>query len=180
MLEDERLIWRLKRGDKEALRLLYDKYKDDLLTIAASLLNDVNDAEDILHDVFVSFAAGVGRFRLRSSLKSYLTTAIINRVRSKFRRRSVDVAERKCVERVTSSSELPEQKAMLGEQLQTISEALAEIPLEQREAVVLHLKAGMRFREIARMQGAKTSTVQGRYRYGIDKLRSILGAEVLR
>jgi RNA polymerase sigma-70 factor (ECF subfamily) len=180
MLEDKRLIWRLKRGDKEALRRLYEKYKDDLLTIAVSLLNDVNDAEDILHDVFVCFAAGVGRLQLRVSLKSYLTTAVVNRVRSKFRRKGFDVAESKCLESVSSNSESPVEKAVLGEQWQMMSEALAGIPLEQREVVVLHIKGGLKFREIARMQGIRTSTVQGRYRYGIDKLRSILGAEVTR
>jgi RNA polymerase sigma-70 factor (ECF subfamily) len=180
MLEDERLIWRLKHGDKEALRRLYEKYKDGLLTMAVSLLNDMNDAEDILHDVFVCFAAGVGRLQLRVSLKSYLATAVINRVRSKFRRKRFDVAESRCLEAVISNSEPPEQKAMLGEQWQMMSEALASIPLEQREVVVLHIKGGFKFREIARMQGVRTSTVQGRYRYGIDKLRSILGAEVIR
>ena len=56
MLEDKRLIWELKRGDREALRQIYMEYKDSLLTIAASLLHDSCAAEDVLHDVLVSFA----------------------------------------------------------------------------------------------------------------------------
>ncbi|MHC4302115.1 MAG: hypothetical protein ACYS7Y_33040 [Planctomycetota bacterium] len=48
---------------------------------------------------------------------------------------------------------------------------------EQREAVVLHLKGGMRFGEIARMQGVSLSTTHGRYRYGMDKLRSLMNGE---
>jgi len=46
--------------------------------------------------------------------------------------------------------------------------------MEQRETVVLHLNGGMKFKEIARMQKIPLSTVQGRYRYGLEKLRSIL------
>ncbi|MHC4240122.1 MAG: RNA polymerase sigma factor, partial [Planctomycetota bacterium] len=67
MREDRRLISRLKRGDREALRRLYEKYKDRLLSIAVSLLKEPGTAEDVLHDVFVSFAAGIGRFQLQGS-----------------------------------------------------------------------------------------------------------------
>jgi RNA polymerase sigma factor (sigma-70 family) len=59
-----------------------------------------------------------------------------------------------------------------------LSAALAELPYEQREAVTLHLKAGLRFKQIAKLQNIPVSTVQGRYRYGLDKLRTILNSEV--
>jgi RNA polymerase sigma factor (sigma-70 family) len=59
-----------------------------------------------------------------------------------------------------------------------LRKALNQIPYEQRETVILHLKAGMKFREIARLQGASISTVHGRYRYGLNKLRSLLNSEV--
>jgi DNA-directed RNA polymerase specialized sigma24 family protein len=52
------------------------------------------------------------------------------------------------------------------------------LPFEQREVVLLHLRHGMKFREIARHQNVSQSTVQGRYRYGIDKLRSLMASEV--
>jgi DNA-directed RNA polymerase specialized sigma24 family protein len=58
MLEDKRLITKLKRGDKDALCQIYEKYKENLLIIATSLLHDAGAAEDILHEVMVSFAAG--------------------------------------------------------------------------------------------------------------------------
>ena len=77
MLEDERLISELHHGDKEALRQIYLKYKDNLLTISASLLQDVSAAEDVLQDVFVSFAAGAGNIRPRISLRNYLVASII-------------------------------------------------------------------------------------------------------
>ncbi|MGD2095235.1 MAG: hypothetical protein PVH77_09545, partial [Phycisphaerales bacterium] len=70
MLEDKRLILELKRGNKEALREIYMKYKDKLLTVAVSLLHDVYAAEDVLHDVFVSFAGSARRLELRVSLRN--------------------------------------------------------------------------------------------------------------
>ena len=76
MLEDRHLIRRLRRGDQAALRLIYEKYKDHMLTIAHNLLLDRALAEDCLHDVFVDLAVRAAEFRLRSSLKGYLVLSV--------------------------------------------------------------------------------------------------------
>ena len=56
MLEDKWLVWKFKNGSGDALRLIYEKYKNDLLALALALSNNKSDAEDIVHNVFVSFA----------------------------------------------------------------------------------------------------------------------------
>jgi len=178
MLEDKRLIGELKRGDKEALRKIYMEYKDNLLTVAASLLHDTCAAEDVLHDVFVSFAAGIGRFQLRGSLRNYLTTSVVNRVRDTFRRKKHHTVELEQAGQIPSESGNPELSVAFDEEAQLMADALAQLPVEQRETIVLHLTGGMKFKEIARMQGIGLSTVQGRYRYGIEKLRTILKGEM--
>ena len=68
MLEDKLLIRRFNRGDSNALCRIYEKYRDDLLKVATALLNDRSDVEDVVHDVFVSFARNAGNFELRGSL----------------------------------------------------------------------------------------------------------------
>jgi len=177
MLEDKRLIWELKQGDKEALRQIYMKYKDNLLTIATSLLHDAYTAEDVLHDVFVSFAASVGRLELRVSLRNYLMASVVNRVRDRYRKKKHHMVELDKVAPVSSDSDGPEQSAIFAEELQLLADALFQLPLEQRETIILHLNGGMKFKEIAEVQRIKLSTVQGRYRYGLDKLRTILRGE---
>jgi DNA-directed RNA polymerase specialized sigma24 family protein len=57
---------------------------------------------------------------------------------------------------------------------------MSQLPYEQREAVVLHLKGGMKFKELAKLQGVSISTIHGRYRYGLYKLRSLLNSEELK
>lgn len=178
MLQDRRLMCELKRGEQEAFRIIYEKYKDELMTIAVSLLNDSSAAEDVLHDVFVSFAGSVGRLRLRVSLRKYLITCVINRVRDRFRQKRHRIVELGRVGAISSQSERPEQKVIFHEQSRLLTEALARLPLEQRETIVLHLTGGMKFKEIAQMQGISINTVQGRYRYGISKLRGILDGEL--
>lgn len=177
MLEDELLISELRHGDKKALRQIYVKYKDNLLTIAASLLHDVGAAEDVLHDVFVSFAAGAGNIKLRVSLRNYLAASVANRVRDVYRKRKHPMVSLDDARQICSDSGDPVQTAIFGEEFRLFTDALFRLPFEQRETIILHIKGGMKFKDIARMQGITTSTVQGRYRYGIGKLRTILNGE---
>ena len=91
MLEERLLVWKLKRGDANALRQIYEKHKDELLSIATCLLNEASTAENVLHDVFVFFAQNVEQFYLYGSLKNYLITCVVNRVREKFREKMYQV-----------------------------------------------------------------------------------------
>jgi len=70
-VEDKLLVWRLNRGDAAALSRVYEKYRDDLLRLAASMLSDAAAAEDIVQDVFVRFAGLARTFRLTGSLKGF-------------------------------------------------------------------------------------------------------------
>jgi len=51
---------------------------------------------------------------------------------------------------------------------------MAQLPYEQREVIALHLNAAMKLRHIARLQNVPAGTIKGRYRYGLQKLRSLL------
>jgi len=173
-LSERHLIRRLKQGDKDALREIYLAHKDALLTLALTLVHDMNTAEDILHDVFVSFAGAAGELQLRTSLRRYLTTSVLNRVRDRFRRKKVQAARAEGTDPVGPTSSGPDQIVVLAEETKRLTAALAKLPVEQREAVTLRLNGGMKFKEIARVQGTSAATAQARYRYGIEKLRALL------
>jgi RNA polymerase sigma-70 factor (ECF subfamily) len=174
VLDEKRLILELKQGSNEALRRIYMEYKDNLLTIAASMLHDTHAAEDVLHDVFVSFAGSIGKIQLRGSLKSYLTASVVNRVRDMYRKKKHHLLELEEAGQLAGDSDGPVRLAEFGEDAGRLTDALAQLPLEQRETIVLHLNGGMKFKKIAKMQRIPLSTVQGRYRYGLDKMRTIL------
>jgi len=177
MLEDKLLIWKLKHGSRAALRELYEKYKTPLRTIAAAMLHDSGAGEDVLHDVFVSFAENARRLEINTSLKNYLTACVINRVRDEFRRRGDGTVELEAAGPIGAGSRRPDGRIEADERSRLLTEALAGIPFEQREVIVLHLKGGLKFKEIAKMQQTSISTVHGRYKYGLKKLRTILDGE---
>ncbi len=177
MLEDELLKWKFKRGSNEALTRIYEKYLNSMLTLALGLLNDVAAAEDVVQDVFVSFAQARHSVRLRGSLSGYLATSVVNRVRDhqRRRRRRAGKDAKGCI---SAESAGPDEAVILSEQARLLAAAVAELPDEQREVVLLRLKAGLKFRDIAKLQQISLNTVLSRYRYGLERLRSMLDGAV--
>jgi RNA polymerase sigma-70 factor (ECF subfamily) len=177
-MEDKVLVLLCKSGNREGLRRVYDKYRDDLFIIAIALLNDVNAAEDVVHDVFVSFVESLEGFKLSGSLRNYLRTCLLNRVRNVWR------SERREHMKLEKSKDLrpetadPRESIICNEELQQVSKALAKLASEQREVIVLRLREGMRVSVIAKLQGVSVNTARSRYRNGLSKLRSIIGTEV--
>ena len=178
MIEDKLLVWKLKCGSNDALCRIYEKYKDNLLRLSSALLNDTTAAEDIVHDCFVAFAQSAEKLKLSGNLKSYLATCVVNRARnwnrSRQRNTTTDLNE---TESAISNTKRPEQWIIYNERLRQLNNALARLPYEQREVIILHAQGGMKFKTIAGLQDASINTIQSRYRYGLDKLRSILDYE---
>ena len=179
MLEDRILLWKFKHGSKDAFRAIYEKYAGDMLTLAGNLLDDKVGAEDIVQDVFIKLVKSADSFRLMGNLKSYLATCVANRSRDCIRRR---IRQRKAVvkqaEKTPADVKSTIHLAICSEELERLSNAMSELPYEQRETIALHIHGSLRFRQIAELQNVSTKTVQSRYRYGLDKLRSTLNGEV--
>ncbi len=177
-MEDRLLVQRCKRGSGEALCRIYEKYKRDLVILAIALTGDTGTAEDIVHDVFVSFAEAVQDFVLTGTLKGYLATCVANRARNRNRSKQAQEVALDEGQAFGADSNDPCESMVCNEELQQLTRAIGQLPYHQREAVILHLRAGMKFREIAKSQGVSLSTAKSRYRYGIDRLRSILNGEM--
>ena len=179
MFEDKLLILRLRRGCGDAFERVYEKYRLYLLKIAAGLCDDVSDAEDVVHDVFIRLAQRAEAMKVDGSLKAYLRVCVVNGVRNRVRGQKVrSYVELSEAGAVVSDQCRADQWVMLKEESQMVHAALKQLPFEQREVIVLHLHGDMKFRQIAGLQEASTKTIQSRYRYGLDKLRSILSCEV--
>ena len=176
-MEDRWLVYCCKRGSGEALRRVYEKYKRDLVVLAVALLQDGHLAEDVLHDVFVAFVAGLPEFRLTGSLKGYLATCVANRARNirKARYRGESGLDEAAA--VSDGGAGPGERIECNEELQRLAAAMSELSDEQREVIGLHAYGGMSLRAIGKHLAIPANTAKSRYRYGIDKLRSILNSE---
>lgn len=177
MLEDKMLILRFKRGKPDAALRIYQKYKDNLLGLAFAFSHDLSTAEDIVHDVFIALARQKDKLKFSGSLKSYLAVCVANRARNVLKERQ------RCALGLDETYALayarpgPAQMAETSDRFFRLMEKLQQLPYDQREVLMLHLKGGMKFAEIAAIQEVSINTVQSRYRYGLEKLRSLLNGE---
>jgi RNA polymerase sigma-70 factor (ECF subfamily) len=174
-LSDARLVRAMGRGDAQAFESIYRLYSNDVYTVACQLLGNAVAAEDVLHDVFVGLARRAGDLKLVGGLRAYLVRACYHRV--------CDVGQQENRTATLGAARLrawrdgqmsPEEIAVRREAARTVDTALAALPAEQREVVVLRHYGGLRFREIAEMLDASINTVQSRHRYALDALRQQL------
>jgi RNA polymerase sigma-70 factor, ECF subfamily len=179
MLEDKILLWKFKTGGKDALRAIYGKYANDLLNLAANLLNDSSAAEDVVQDVFVTLTQSADKINLRENLKGYLLTCVANRSRdySRSRIRHQNALGNQ-MERIQVESISPVNTVICVEELEKLVCAMTELPYQQKEVIILHLHGNLKFKQIAKMRNVSIKTVQSQYRYGLEKLRSMMNGEV--
>ncbi|MCH8216711.1 MAG: sigma-70 family RNA polymerase sigma factor [Planctomycetes bacterium] len=171
-MDDRLLTIQYKCGSRRALETIYGKYKRDVLLVALGLLNDTALAEDVVHDVFVRFAEGLPTFRLTGSLKGYLLTCAVNQARNVLQARQ----RHQKIRPVSSGRDWvasPLDHLICNEQARQCAAALAELPMEQREVILLHMQGRMSLGRIAQVLGLPVNTAKSRYRYSMTKLRLV-------
>jgi RNA polymerase sigma-70 factor (ECF subfamily) len=180
MLEDKLLIWKFKRGSGEALKRIYEKYDGYLVSVATALLNDINTAEDVVHDFFISFVQSAERLKVDGSLKAYLAACVANRARDRIRKRQREPVSIDNDDLAESGTTEPGLLASQDEEFIKLNRALSQLPYEQREVIVLHLQGNMKFTQISRLQNTSVNTIRSQYRYGLNKLRVLLNSKVIK
>jgi len=152
---------------------LFDQFGEAMYRYLTIKLRSARDAEDVLQEVFFRLVKYSVRLRFVRNLRVFVFRVARNEA-DRFLRSKIQE------EKVARESTLLAQsfsQSYLGPDESTerlVSEALAQIPDEQREVIVLKIFEGMTFNEIAEVSGESSNTVASRYRYGIEKMRSFL------
>ncbi len=173
---DRELAAALAAGDESALAELYDRYGGLAYSLAMRILGDSGRAEDVVQEAFLKLWNGAARFdESRGSLRAWLTTAVRNRSIDLLRGRSLQ--ERRALALkpdVIASGAGPEEQAARALERDAVRAAMASLPDEQREAVLLAYFGGLTQAEIAELGGVPLSTVKGRMRLALEKLGAYL------
>jgi RNA polymerase sigma-70 factor (ECF subfamily) len=178
MNADKHLLAEISRRNPEALRRLYEKYKEDLFALALAVGGDRSTAEDALQDVFVAVAWRAGEIRLRKNIRAYLASMIVNRMRNLHRRQKTDRQALAKLDSGNAPEAAPASRVIAAEDYKIIHRALRQLPAEQAEVVWLHLHAGLSFRQIAETNDLSVATAVSRYRYGLQKMRMLLDGKL--
>lgn len=168
---DDAIRAALRHNDPAAVELIWDRYARDLLAFLQALVCSKHDAEDVLQAVFVRFVRKRQYLAKARCLDAYIYQIARNEASSFVRRWRRKRATSPTIEPWLTAVETDNRGSELAEELQA---ALARLPQAQREVVVLKIYRDKTFQEIGVMLALSQNTAASRYRYGMEKLRTLL------
>ena len=176
---DVQLLKAIAARDEAALAQLYDRYRVILFGLLMRILNNREEAEDVLQEVFLQVWRKAADFdENRGRPFTWLVT--LGRSRGIDRLRSLSARERVAAagaREVTEEISDAATDAFKSEQRGLVSDALAKLPDEQKRPIMLAYFEGLSQSEIATHLGAPLGTVKTRMRTGMIRLRELLAGQ---
>lgn len=177
-VDDARLVARLQAGDDRALREAYDEYAPFVFGLAQRVTASRSLAEEVTQEVFVQVWTRAERIDVsRGSLRSYLGVLAHRRavdiVRSEASRRARE--DRDAAQAGAVEPDLAEHTAAAA-QADLVRVALAALPDEQRQIVILTYLDGHSYRDAARLLSIPEGTAKSRGRLALRKLAAALAS----
>jgi RNA polymerase sigma-70 factor, ECF subfamily len=180
---DASLVRRCTAGDQVACADLVNEHQRMVVQLAMNLLGDRDEALDLSQEVFLRVFRTIHRFRGQSSLRTWIYRIAVNQARNRhrfWRRRhradQVSLDEHIATHGdVRSSGDVTPERELARKQLAAqLWSALADLPFEQRTAVVLREIDGLSYEEIAYSLGVAIGTVKSRLTRARQTLREQL------
>ncbi|MDP9444580.1 MAG: SigE family RNA polymerase sigma factor [Actinomycetota bacterium] len=155
----------------DAVTLLYSAHYRSLVRLAALLLRDVGEAEEIVQDAFVAMHGRWDRLRERDKAVAYLRQAVVNRARSALRHRAVQDRHRPAPLPDAPSAE---HGALAADTRREVIATLNTLPPRQREALVLRYYLDLSEAEIAAAMGVSRGAVKSHASRGVAAMRQAM------
>jgi RNA polymerase sigma-70 factor, ECF subfamily len=171
---DHQLFVDLAAGRSEALGELYDRHAASLFRHALALARRRQDAEDLVQAIFVKLATTGAALSSVRTPASYLHRMLHTTWLDANRRRMTGERVVRETDDATDAASASQVEAHGSADSIDIARALDELPVAQRELIVLHLIEGFSFREVGRLTGVSLFTAAARYRLAIRRLRTTL------
>ena len=156
------------------LRRLYEEHASSLFAFLLNLTRSESETRELLQDLFVKLATKSAPLHEVRDVRAWLVRLAHHLFIDAYRRRT---SHARMIERVAAdSAPLFEPSQDLDEQSfrGALADALGELPAEQRAVVHLKLWEEMTFAQIAEALQISPNTAASRYRYGLDKLQTLL------
>ncbi len=176
--EDTRLVFRIRSGDQGALEDAYRTHAAAVRAVARRVLRDAALADDVAQEVFVNLWRSPQSFDgTRGTLRSYLL--MMSHARSVDLIRSEEARAARQLRHAPAPMPVDVEHAGVLSDLETrVRDALAQLPEEERRAVVLAYYGGYSYREVAELEEAPEGTTKSRIRSGMKRLHSTLYRQV--
>jgi RNA polymerase sigma-70 factor (ECF subfamily) len=182
---DAVLMLRVKQGDSHAFAELVDKYKQPVFNLAQRMLRDATEAEDVAQNVFIQVHRSADRYQVAAKFSTWLFTIARNLCLNEIRRRarhpadSMDVPhpehEGQPFHQFEDQKNFTPPESLLHEELERkIEEAVAELPENQRVAILLCRQDELSYEDIAKVLGCSLSATKSLIHRGREVLKEKL------
>ena len=171
--ELDTLILAISNGDPEALSALYGATKNSIYGFALSILKNTQDAEDVLHDLYVTVYSAAGSYRSQKKPLAWLLTITRNlclsRLRERKRRGELPEPDRQ--------TDLHWREAVTPEDRMVLESCLRALSDTERQIVILHAVSGFKHREIAELLDLSLPAVLSKYARALKELKKRMERE---
>jgi len=171
-------------GDREARRMLFERYRTSAYEVAYRITGRMEDALDVVQDSFIHAFEKLGHFQRQAGFKTWLLRIVTNRALDLLRSRKVRLAvplegsgengPEPVVAAETDGSYRPELGLERQELAERLREALEALPPEQRAVFSLYATGEMTYGQIAEVLGIPIGTVMSRLFHARRRLRELL------
>jgi RNA polymerase sigma-70 factor (ECF subfamily) len=173
------LIAQMAQGRQDALARLYDETSSLLNGLLLRMLDQPQDAEEVLLDVYMkAWKYAPGYSPDRGSVQTWLVTmarnTAIDRIRQKRAQPKTLSFEPEDTPEPASGDASPEEQTAMRQRRRKVQALLNDLPAEQRQALVMAYFGGLSHAELAARLGQPLGTVKSRIRMGLLRLRSLL------
>ena len=161
---DTGLIQLLQQGNREAFSILYDHYWKNLLSYAGKrlmVLEDAEEAEEVVQDVFVNLWERHENLEITGSLSSYLQGAVRYKIYNKYRAHLQRKQAWKIPLLEDADYSAPAMDSLSFRELQEkLKDAIQRLPEKCREAFILSREHQLSYKEISERMGVSVNTVE--------------------
>ncbi|GAA3213200.1 RNA polymerase sigma factor SigM [Actinocorallia longicatena] len=172
---DKELLLRHAQGDPYAFSELVARHRDRMWAVALRTIGDPEEAADALQDAFLSAYRAAGRFRGDAAVTTWLHRIVVNACLDRLRRRTVrptvNFQDEASFEAVAPKGNDP---TSAHEVTLDVTAALAQIPYEQRAALILVDMMGYAVEDAARVLEVPPGTIKSRCARGRARLAPLL------
>ncbi|MBS1508220.1 MAG: RNA polymerase sigma factor [Bacteroidetes bacterium] len=169
----EVLILRCREGDKQAYHQLYKLYSRAMYNVGYRIVNDADEAKDVLQDSFISAFNSLDHYRGDASFGAWLKRIVVNK--------AINIVRRRRFERIPDTETFDVKEDMEVDVLEgfpftveKVKHAMAQLPEGYRVVLSLYLLEGYDHAEIAEILGITESTSKSQFNRSKKKLKEIL------
>lgn len=172
---DDELMQLAGAGLRSAFAVLVERYAARVVQLCSRFVNDAHLGRELAQDTWVLVWQGRDKYRGDGTFVAWLVTVARNHCRNELRRRKVSTTQEReplIDESAQSSGQLD--RMLAEERRKRVREALSELSLPMREALLLRYAEDLRYDEIASVVGSTESTLRSRVHHGLKALKEKL------